>query len=91
MNDSLRLDVLDAIEIAEILDYLMERLESLAEHDLHRVLANDDPDNLANLGSSVARLRNKLLTAKVLMSPKLAPVARVNEPSEEDGADGGQP
>jgi hypothetical protein len=32
------IDALDAFELAEILEYIMERLDILAEHDLARLL-----------------------------------------------------
>jgi hypothetical protein len=86
MNDNILLDVLDAIEIAETLEYMLERLTA---HDL-AVLNKDNTYGLDDLRKDVARLTNKLLTAKGPTS-LLAAVARVNEVSEGDGADGGQP
>jgi len=87
MNDNIVLDVLDAIEIAEMLEYM---LEHLAAHDLPGVLEEDNTYGIDDLRADVARLTNKLLTAKAPTS-LLAAVARVNERSEGDGADGGQP
>jgi hypothetical protein len=63
MNDNIVLDVLDAIEIAEMLEYLLERL-TRTEHDPAGVLAhNDDTYSLDDLREDVVRLRNKLLTS----------------------------
>jgi hypothetical protein len=65
MNDSIRLDLVDAIEIAETLEYLIERLERFARHDPAGLLANNDDDtySLDDLRTDVVRLTNKLLTS----------------------------
>ena len=62
MNDNIVLDVLDAIEIAEILEYMLEGL-SLAEHDRGGVLTNDENYSLDDLRADVVRLTSKLLTS----------------------------
>jgi hypothetical protein len=63
MNDNIVLDVLDAIEIAEMLEYLLERL-TCTEHDPAGEPAhNDDTYSLDDLREDVVRLRNKLLTS----------------------------
>jgi hypothetical protein len=58
------LDALDAIELAEILEYFMERLDILAEHDLTKLLFADcSTYNLDDLRTDVARLINRLYTS----------------------------
>jgi hypothetical protein len=64
MNDSIRLDLVDAIELAETLEYLMERLERVARPNPAGLLANDDDTySLDDLRTDVVRLTNKLLTS----------------------------
>jgi hypothetical protein len=58
------LDAVDAIELAEILEYFMERLDILAEHNLAKLLFADcSPYNLDDLRADVARLIDRLYTS----------------------------
>jgi hypothetical protein len=58
------LDALDAIELAEILEYFMERLDILAEHDLAKLLFADcTPYGIDDLRADVARLIDRLHTS----------------------------
>lgn len=55
------LDALDAIELIEILEYFMERLDILAEHDLAKLLfAECSPYGLDDLRADVTRLIDRL-------------------------------
>lgn len=63
MNETLRLDVVDPIEIAELLEYLMERLTH-AKKDSDGVGGNDYATySLDDLREDVVRLTNKLFTS----------------------------
>jgi hypothetical protein len=69
MHDHIILASLDAIEIAEILEYFMERLDILADSDLATLLFHDcSPYSLDDLRADVTRLINRLYT-----SPHVAP------------------
>ena len=58
------LDALDAVELAEILEYLIERLDILAENDLAKLLfADTSPYNIDDLRADVARLIDRLYTS----------------------------
>jgi hypothetical protein len=58
------LDAVDAIELAEILEYFMERLDIVAEHDLAKLLFADcSPYDLDDLRADVARLIDRLYTS----------------------------
>jgi len=58
------LDAVDAIELAEILEYFMERLDILANHDLAKFLFADcSPYDLDDLRADVARLIHRLETS----------------------------
>jgi len=58
------LDAVDAIELAEILEYLMERLDILANHDLAKFLfAHCSPYGLDDPRADVARLIHRLDTS----------------------------
>jgi hypothetical protein len=58
------LDAVDAIEIAEILEYLLERLDILAANDLANFLFADcSPYGLDDLRADTARLINRLYTS----------------------------
>ena len=61
------LDAVDAIELAEILEYFMEQLDILAEHDLAKFLFADcSPYGLDDLRADVARLIDRLYTSPYL-------------------------
>jgi hypothetical protein len=58
------LDAVDAIELAEILEYFMERLDVLAAHGLAKLLFADcSPYRLDELRADTARLINRLQTS----------------------------
>lgn len=60
------IDTLDAIELAEILDYFLDRLDILAEHNLAKLLfAECSPYDLDDLRADVTRLVNHLHTARL--------------------------
>ena len=64
MRASITLDAVDAVELTEILEYFIERLDILAEHDLAKFLFADcSPYNLDDLRANVARLINRLQTS----------------------------
>ena len=66
MNDNIHLDVGDAIEIAEVLEYLMERLDACLECDLCGVADNNAYTyGLDDLREDVVRLTNKLYTSPI--------------------------
>jgi hypothetical protein len=55
------LDAVDAMELIEILEFFMERLDVLAEHDLAKLLfAECSPYGLEDLRADVTRLINSL-------------------------------
>jgi hypothetical protein len=65
MHDHIILASLDAIEIAEILEYFMERLDVLADSDLATLLFNQcSPYGLDDLRADVTRLINRLYTSQ---------------------------
>ena len=58
------IDAVDAIELAEILEYFMERLDVLADHGIGKLLfAGSSPYRLDDLRADTARLINRLQTA----------------------------
>jgi hypothetical protein len=58
------LDALDAVELTEILEYFLERLDVLADHDLATLLFNPcSPYDLDDLRADVARLIDRLNTS----------------------------
>jgi hypothetical protein len=58
------LDALDAVELAEILEYFVERLDILAEHDLATLLFNQcSPYDIDDLRADVTRLIHRLHTS----------------------------
>lgn len=60
---TITIDALDAIELAEILEYFTERLDILAENDLAKLLFADcSPYNLDDLRADLARLITRLHT-----------------------------
>jgi hypothetical protein len=62
--DNVILHTLDAIELAEILEYFMERLDILAEHALAKFLFADcSPYGLDDLRADTARLIDRLHTS----------------------------
>ena len=64
MHDNIILDPLDAIEIAEILEYLLEHLDVLADGDLATLLFADcSPYRLDDLRADVTRLIHRLHTS----------------------------
>jgi len=64
MHGNIVLQCVDAIEIAKILEYLMKRLDILAEHDLAPLLfADRRPYGLDDLRPDVTRLINQLDTS----------------------------
>ena len=68
--NNILLDAVDAIELAEILDYFMERLDILAEHNLAKLLFADcSPYDLNDLRADVARLINRLYTSPYAADP----------------------
>ena len=55
------LDTVDAMELIEILEFFMERLDMLAEHDLAKLFfAQCSPYGLEDLRADVTRLINNL-------------------------------
>jgi hypothetical protein len=69
LHDHIVIETTDAIEIAEILEYLMARLNILAEHRLASVLFADcSPYGLVDLRADVQRLINNLLTSPIVTS-----------------------
>jgi hypothetical protein len=64
MHDHIILASLDAIEIAEILEYFHERLDVLADKDLATLLFADcSPYGLDDLRADVTRLIHRLHTS----------------------------
>lgn len=64
IHDHIILASLDAIEIAEIVEYFMERLDVLADSDLATLLFNQcSPYGLDDLRADVTRLVNRLCTS----------------------------
>ena len=60
------IDALDAIELAEILEYFLERVDVLGEHDLGSWLfAECSPYRLGDLRADVTRLINRLNAARL--------------------------
>ena len=58
------LDAVDAVELAEILEFFMQRLDILAEHDLAAFFFSQcDPYGLDDLREDVARLIERLYTS----------------------------
>jgi hypothetical protein len=58
------LDAVDAIELAEILEYFVERLDILADHGLAELLFADcSTYDLDDLRADAARLINRLHTS----------------------------
>lgn len=58
------IDTLDAIELTEILEYLLERLDVLDAHDLTRLLfADNSPYELDDLRADITRLVDRLQVA----------------------------
>ena len=58
------LDAVDAMELAEILEFFMQRLDVLAEHDLAGSFFNQcDPYGIDDLRADVARLIHRLYTS----------------------------
>jgi hypothetical protein len=58
------LDAVDAVELAEILEFCMQRLDILAEHDLAASFFSQcDPYCLDDLREDVARLTHRLYTS----------------------------
>jgi len=58
------IDALDAIELAEILEYFTEHLDILAKHDLAKLLFADcSPYGLDDLRADLARLITRLHTS----------------------------
>jgi hypothetical protein len=69
LHDHIVIEAIDAIEIAEILEYLMERLDILAEHHLASFLFGDcSPYGLIDLRTDVQRLSNNLQTSPIVTS-----------------------
>jgi hypothetical protein len=59
-------DAADAVELAEILEFLMQRLDVLAEHDLAASFFSQcGPYCLDDLREDVARLIERLYTTKL--------------------------
>ena len=64
MHDHIILASLEAIEIAEILEYFTERLDVLADSDLATLLFNQcSPYGLNDLRADVTRLIHRLYTS----------------------------
>jgi hypothetical protein len=64
MHDHMILATLDAIEIAEILEYFLEHLDVLADSDLATLLFADcSPYGLDDLRADVTRLIHRLHTS----------------------------
>ncbi len=58
------IDALDAIELAKILEYFLERVDVLGEHNLSSWLFADcSPYRLGDLRADVTRLINRLNAA----------------------------
>jgi hypothetical protein len=61
---TITIDALDAIELAEILEYFMERLDVLAKHDLATLpFADCSPYGFDDLRADVTRLIDRLHTS----------------------------
>jgi hypothetical protein len=59
-------DAADAVELIEILEYFLERLDVLAEHSLASFLfAECSPYDLDDLRADVTRLINRLRTTRL--------------------------
>jgi hypothetical protein len=66
-HGTVTIDALDAIELAEILEYFMERLDVLAERDLGTPLfAGCSAYGLDDLRTDVTRLSNRLHTSPMI-------------------------
>jgi hypothetical protein len=60
------IDALDAVELAEILEYFLERLDVLGEHGLAEFLfAECSPYGLDDLHADITRLITRLNTARL--------------------------
>jgi hypothetical protein len=63
---NITLDAVDAIELTEILEYLIERLDVLADNDLATLLFHQcSPYNLDDLRTDVNRLIHRLNTSPI--------------------------
>ena len=61
MTTTVTLDALDAVELAAILDYFLERLDVLADHNLGTLLFNQcSPYDIDDLRADLARLIHRL-------------------------------
>jgi hypothetical protein len=62
---TITLDALDAVELTEILEYFIERLDDLAEHDLAELLINQchSAYDIDDLRADLARLIHRLKTS----------------------------
>jgi hypothetical protein len=63
--DTVTLDALDAVELIEILEYFLEQLDVLADHNLATLLFNpcSSPYNIDDLRADVVRLIHRLNTS----------------------------
>jgi hypothetical protein len=60
------IDAADAVELTELLEYFLERLDILADHDLAKFLFADcSPYHLDDLRADATRLINRLQTARL--------------------------
>jgi hypothetical protein len=60
------LDALDAVELTEILEYLLERLDVLADLDLATLMFNEcNPYGIDDLRADVVRLIHRLNTSPI--------------------------
>jgi hypothetical protein len=62
--ETITLDALDAVELIEILDYLLERLDVLTEHDLATLPFNPcSPYDIDDLRADIVRHIHRLNTS----------------------------
>ena len=62
--DTVTLDALDAVELTEILEYFLERLDVLTDHDLAALHFNEcSPYDIDDLRADVLRLIHRLNTS----------------------------
>ena len=62
--ETITLDALDAVELTEILEYFLERLDILTDHDLAALPFNpSSPYDIDDLRADVVRLIHRLNTS----------------------------
>lgn len=63
MEDHIALEILDAIEIVEILEFLLEQLETMRDPTFAVIIGGRVAYAIDDLRTDVARLTDRLLTA----------------------------